>query len=71
MPHACGEPRLVEEHGDELGLLGVLLVELLDGDDATTVDLPETAGEIDRRHSTGRDLVEHRVTVRPDETALH
>ena len=59
---ARGEARLVEEHRDELGILGELRMQPLDRDGAREADRAEQAAEVDRRHAAGGDLVVERIT---------
>ena len=65
VPDARGEARLVEEHRDELGILGELRVEALDRDRAREADRTEQPPEVDRRHAAGGDLVVERIA--PDD----
>ena len=57
------EPRLVDEHRHELGVLGEMRVESLDGDGSREPDLAEHAAEVDRRHAPRRDLVVEHVAA--------
>ena len=50
-------PSFVEEHLDELRLLGELRMELLDGDDARESDRPDQLAEEDAAHAPCRELV--------------
>ena len=63
----AAEPRLVEEHGDELGVLGELRVQPLDGHGAREAHGTEQPPDVTRRHPAGRNLV---VETVPAERAL-
>ena len=59
------EPRLVEEHRDELGVLRELRVQPLDGDGTREAHRTEQAPEVHGGHAARGDLVVERVA--PDE----
>ena len=56
MLDARGEPRLVQQHRDELRILGEVRVQPLDRHRARESDRPDQPPEVDRRHSTGGDF---------------
>ena len=55
------EPRLVEEHGDELGVLRQGRVQSLDGDRPREPDGAQQAADVNGRHPAGGDLGVQRV----------
>ncbi len=61
MLHERGDARLVEEHRDELRILGVLRVQPLDREPLGEPARPCEAPQVDRGHAAGRDLTEQRV----------
>ncbi len=61
MLHASRESRLVEEHRGEVGIVGELRVQSLDGDGAREADRPHEAAEVDLRHSSRSDRIEDRI----------
>ena len=63
MTDAGRDARLVEEHRDEVGLLGELGMEPLDGDGPREADGPEEAPDVHGGHAAGRDLVMERVAA--------
>jgi hypothetical protein len=58
---ARGEAGLVEEHRHELGILGELRVQPLDGDGLREAHRPEQTAEVHGGHAPGGDLAVHRV----------
>ena len=62
VPDARREPRLLEEHRDELGVLGEVRMQALDRDRAREADGPEQAREMDCGHTAGGDLAVQRVS---------
>ncbi len=58
---ARGQPGLVEEHRDELGIARVLRVQSLDRDRARETNRTEEAPVVDGRHPAGSDLAIERV----------
>ena len=58
---ACGHPRLVEKHGDEVGVLRELRVQALDGDGAREPFGPEQPAIVHRGHPPGCDLIVDRI----------
>jgi hypothetical protein len=53
--------RLVEEHGDELGVLGVLRVQALDGHGARETHRADEAPVVHGGHTAGSDLPDLRI----------
>ncbi len=54
VPNSRREPRLVEEHRDELGVRRELRVKTLDRDRAREPNRPDEATEVHGRHPAGR-----------------
>src|SRR5262249_12787529 len=71
MADARREARLVEEHRDELRILGELRGEPLDRDGPREADLAEEAAHVHRRHAARRDLVVERVAADDATSARH
>ena len=63
VPQPRREPRLVEEHRDELRVTGVLRVQPLDGDGAAKAHGPHEASVVHRRHAARRDLAVHGIAT--------
>jgi hypothetical protein len=61
--HLGRDPRLVEEHGDELLVLGELRVHALGGDDAREADIAHQPSNVDRRHATACNLAMQQVAA--------
>ena len=61
--HARGEPRLVEEHRDELGVGRQVRVQALDGHGPREADGPDDAAQVDDRHPPRGDRVVHLVAT--------
>ena len=62
MLNAGRDPRLVDEHRDEVGVARELSVESLDGDGAREADRAEQAAEMDGRHAAGGERAVDRVS---------
>src|SRR5687767_8673922 len=71
MLDACREPRLVEEHRDELGIARELWMQPLDRAGAREADRPEEPPEVHRRHAASGDLAIQRVAPKQALLALH
>ena len=64
------DARLVEEHRDELGVLGELGMQALRGDDAREALVAHQARDVDRRHPAARDLAVQQVAADRDRLVL-
>ena len=60
------DARLVEEHRDELGVLGELGMQALRGDDAREALVAHEARDVDRRHTAARDLAMQQIAADRD-----
>jgi hypothetical protein len=56
MTDASNEPRLVEEHRDEIRIAGIAFVEAFDRHDSRKARSSDLSCEMDRRHPARRDL---------------
>ena len=65
-----GEPRLVEEHLDELGLAREVRVQALDGDEPLKAARAREAPEVHGRHPAGRELGDQLEAVEPPALAF-